>query len=73
MSLNKPSTERVLKAERAVIRSAMGIVNAEGWAFQTQGDGRVPVVLFPGAMRRLEFAIQRLRAERKLAKRQKRK
>lgn len=67
------STETVKKAERSVLRAAMGIVNSDGWAFQTQGEGGVPVVLFPGSMRRLEAAIARLKRARKEAKPRRRK
>jgi len=51
------------KAERHVIRCAMGIVNSEGWAFGLDNK-----VHFPGSMRRLESAIARLKEARRAAK-----
>lgn len=68
----RSSTDGIRRAERAVIRAAMGIVNKEGWAFDKAGTEEYNVVLFPKAMRRLEFAIQRLGDERIIAKRMKR-
>lgn len=59
-------TEEIARAERHVIRCAMGIVNAEGWSFEKRGQD--DVVIFPEAMRRLEGAIARLREARKAAK-----
>ncbi len=56
------------KAERSVIRAAMGVVNGDGWAFKNQGPGSQNVVLFPGSMRRLEAAIARLKQARKETK-----
>jgi len=55
----------VAKAERYVIRMAMGIVNEDGWAFRAEGDDHTPVVVFPGSMRRLESAIAKLKEARR--------
>lgn len=71
----------VLKAERSLIRAAMGVVNSDGWAFEsrkpedavTGKDGGVNIVVFPGSMRRLEAAIARLKQARKEAKPRRRK
>jgi hypothetical protein len=60
---NYQKAVRVAKAERHVIRCAMGIVNIEGWAFQQ--DGEKGIVIFPTALRRLEDAIASLKEARK--------
>lgn len=65
MTMNR-CTDAIQRAERSVIRAAMGIVNSDGWAFQTVTGGNV--VIFPGSMRRLEHAIARLKEARKEAK-----
>lgn len=57
----------VERAERHVIRCAMGIVNSDGWAFRTDATG-ANVAIFPGSMRRLENAIAKLKLARKQAK-----
>lgn len=67
------ASDAISKAERSLIRAAMGIVNSDGWAFRQQGDGGVPVVVFPGSMRRLEAAIVRLKEARRAAKPRRRK
>ena len=78
--MNRSCTEKVTRAERAVIRAAMGIVNNDGWAFETrkpQGTTTdttgLCIVLFPGSMRRLENAIAKLKQARKEAKPRRRK
>lgn len=68
MSANRSCTEGMQKAERHVVRCAMGIVNVEGWAFHP-GGGVIRVT----AMRRLEVAIARLKEARKEAKKRSRK
>ena len=50
----------VKRAEQAIVRAAIGIVNPHGWAFSASGE-----VHFPHAMRRLENAIHRLKEARK--------
>ena len=73
-AMSAPSTEgkeQLARAERAVIRCAMGIVNSDGWAFQTEGGKNI--VTYPGSMRRLEYAIARLKLARKAAKPRRRK
>lgn len=67
---------RVQKAERSLIRAAMGIVNSNGFAFledRTDPDKLKTSVIFPGSMRRLESAIARLKEARKAAKPRRRK
>jgi hypothetical protein len=68
-----PAVATINRAERAVNRAAMGIVNERGWAFTSEQPDNTPVVLFPGAMRRLETAIAKLKQARKEAKPRKRK
>jgi hypothetical protein len=67
MSLPAASTETLRKAERYVIRCAMGIVNSDGWSFEMRSQENV--VIFPAAMRRLESAIAKLQEARKSARR----
>lgn len=64
----RDATSRIRKAEQSIVRAAMGIVNANGYAFTYGQIGEMPnvhVVLFPAAMKRLENAVHKLREARK--------
>lgn len=58
-------TAKIKKAEKRVLRAAMSIIDKDGWAFQFQGEGAVPVACRPGALRGLEGAIANLKDARK--------
>ena len=59
------------RAERKLLRAAMGCVDAKGWAFEYQHQG-VPVAKRPSGLRRLELAIANLRSVRKHNRRKRR-
>lgn len=63
MSNTTPLQRSIAKAEKSVVRAAMGCVSAQGWAMESRG--LATVVLFPRALVRLEIAVMRLRAARK--------
>lgn len=66
-SASRTPKDAVTRAEKSVVRAAMGCVNAAGWAFNRR-DG-IEAVLFPNAVRRLEHAVYNLQLARKAAKR----
>ena len=61
------------RAELRVLRAAAGCVNAEGWSFEWQQEGKVAAAHFPESLRRLENALANLRSVRAHQAKQRRK
>lgn len=76
MTKRRATPDGVAKAERAVIRAAMGIINSDGFAFTEDRSNETKVlslVVFPNSMRRLENAVARLKEARRVSKPRRRK